>query len=169
MATIEKLEIVKDGPYKFIGKSMYVRAGKSDEFTFFILGVTWIWKKLDDLSTYATDDSHNACLITWDKYEQKSQLMGYTAGRFMKADTPVPDGMDYFDIPEGYIGKCIVRNGDAQRILRDEATKQGYEAATNIWSAEIYPSYQQCLDIAALKHDKLDDYSFGAYISCNKK
>jgi len=169
METIEKLEIVKGGPYRFIGKSMYVRAGSSDEFCFFILGVNWIWEKLDKINEYATVDNSNACLVTWDKYDDKSELMGYTAGRFMKADTPVPEDMDYFDIPEGYIGKCIVRNGDAQKILKDEAQKQGYEAATHIWHAEIYPSHQQCLDIAALRHENLGDYSFGSYIPCNKK
>ena len=169
MAEIKKLEIVKSESCRFIGKSMYVRAGDSDEFCFFILGVKWIWERLNEMSDYATDDTYNACLVTWDKYDEKSQLMGYTAGRFMKADTPVPDGMDYFDIPEGYVGKCIVRGGDAQKILKDETQKQGYEAATHIWHAEIYPSHQQCLDIAALKHENLGDYFFGSYIACNKK
>jgi hypothetical protein len=63
----------------------------------------WVFKAIDGLKEYATEDIHDAALVTWDKYDEKNRLMGYTVGRFMKVDTPVPDNMDYIDIPEGYI------------------------------------------------------------------
>jgi len=138
-------EIVKCGPYRFVGKSMYVRAGQSDEFCEFALwgpGHKWVYPKIDGMKEYATDDIHDAALIHWDKYDDKNKLMGYTIGRFMKADAPVPENMDYIYIPEGYIAKGFVY-GDidsAIKMLRDEIERDGvYKEVGGIWSAEIFP------------------------------
>ena len=139
--TLGKLEIVKCGPYKFVGKSFYARAGQSDELCGALMGMDWIFKALDDLTEHATDEQYDAALVTWEKYDDKEQLMRYTAGRFMKPDTPVPANMDSIDIPEGPVAKYFVRGEfDAINGLRGEMSKQdAHHAASWVWSAEIYP------------------------------
>ena len=163
---LEKFEVVKWEPRRFIGKSVYVRAiMDTRDPTVFHSGTIcgalweqsdWIFKALDGLKEYATDDFHNVGLTTWERYEGKNQLFGYTVGRFMKADTPVPDFMDYIDIPEIYVAKgtksgkidlvskwstgeylCIV--GCDECWIYDEAGRQGYDRASGIFVAEAYP------------------------------
>ena len=149
-STMEKFEIVKCGPYRFVGKSVYARAGQSDDFCITAMKSDWVFEALDNLSEYATDDIYDAALVTWDKYDDKNQLMCYTAGRFMKADTPVPENMDYIDIPEGYVAKCFARGGDAMsnslQMLKGKVEQQGYQAATWEWSAEIFPNRHDVLN-----------------------
>jgi len=113
MATLDKFEVVKFGPYRFIGKSVYARSwGMCASFdqTNILGGLCrnckCIFDALEDLSEYATDEIHKAAMLTWDKYDEKNQLLGHTVGRFMKTDTPVPDWLDYIDIPEVYVAKA---------------------------------------------------------------
>jgi len=120
-----KFEIVKWEPRRFIGKSIYVRAvmdGIREELpSARICGELWgqrdwIFKALDGLSEHATDDKQDVGLITWEKYDEKNRLFGYTVGRFMKAGTPVPDFMDYIDIPAEYLAKGYVRMDNDEMI-----------------------------------------------------
>ena len=147
---MENFEITNCGPYRFIGKAMFVRAGKSGELcgALFETCGGWVFEKLDGMKEYATSEIHNAAFLDWSKYDDKNQLMGYTIGRFMKADTPVPEDMDYIDIPEGLITKIFIEGdvegdvtGDACKMLRDEIERQGiYRPSGKLWwSAEIYP------------------------------
>ena len=142
---LEKFEVVKCGPFRFIGKTMYARAGKSGDLcgALFHGYGDWVFKTLDGMKEYATEDIHNAALVAWDKYDEKNKLMSYTIGRFMKADTPVPEDMDYFDLPEGFVVKGFISEEDhdkAYALVREEVKRQGkYVAASWIWSAEIYP------------------------------
>lgn len=175
-----KCEVVKCEPCRFIGKSLYARSGSSMIFYGLWRQSDWIFKTLDNLKEYATDDVHNSALMTWDKYEGKSQLLGYTIGRFMKANTPVPDGMDYFDIPETYIAKGFLRGkfgetaditqkwltgeidyitGIAQSMVKEEVKRQGiFEPATWIFFNDVYP----------IPDD--DGFTlFGFYVACEFK
>ena len=140
---MENFEVVNCGPYRFIGKAMFVRAGKSDDLcgALFETCGGWVFEKLDGMQEYATDLVHNAAFLDWSRYDQKNQLMGYTIGRFMKADTPVPEDMDYIDIPEGLIAKIFTAKGEPCKMLRDEIKHLGiYRPSKKLWwSAEIYP------------------------------
>ena len=112
MATLEKFEFVKFGPFKFVGKSVYARSGP--QYSGFIFGGLWcsfdkISNELDKLSGYATAEQNAVALLTWDKYDDEKQLLGYTVGKFMKADCPVPDGLDFFDIPEMVVAKSLIK------------------------------------------------------------
>ena len=150
MASLDKFEIVKCGSYRFIGKAMFVRAGKSDELcgALFEKCGDWVFEKLDGMQEYATDKIHNVAFLDWSRYDEKNQLMGYTIGRFMKADTPVPEDMDYIDIPEGLVAEMFVEGdvegdvtGDACKMLREEIKRLGiYKPSGKLWwSAEVYP------------------------------
>jgi hypothetical protein len=88
--------------------------------------------------------------MTRDKYDKKKKLLGYTVGRFMKADTPVPAElvgtdyeMDYFDIPAMYVAKGFVnKDVDAwqyvQRLTHEAIGQQAKYIATDEFCAEIY-------------------------------
>ena len=111
MAALKKNEFEKFGPCRFIGKSVYTRSGP--ENSGYIFGGLWgnyrlIFEEIDKLDGYSTEETDSVALLTWDKYDEEKQLLGYTIGKFMKADTPVPKGLDYFDIPEMVVAKSLV-------------------------------------------------------------
>ena len=141
---MENFEITNCGPYRFIGKAMFVRAGKSDALcgALFETFGEWVFETLDGMKEYATGEIHNAAFLDWSRYDQKNQLMGYTIGRFMKADTPVPENMDYIDIPEGLIAKIFIEpgEGEACKMLRDEIKRLDLHRPSKKlwWSAEVY-------------------------------
>jgi hypothetical protein len=104
MSALEKLEVVKLEACKFIGKSVYARSGKSSPIFSAAWSMSdWIFGTLDNIKEYAIDDTINAALMTWDRYDEKEQLLRYTVGRFMKADAPVPEDMDCITISENDI------------------------------------------------------------------
>jgi len=142
---MESFEIMKHESYKFIGKSVYFRAGEpcGDAWfhDFLYENANWMWTKLDEMSEYATDISTQAALLTWDKYCEKSQLLGFTYGKFMKADTPVPRGMDYFDIPAGHMGVGVFDNwdeGDHEHMVSKSIEQSSeYKAAPWKYQGEL--------------------------------
>ena len=143
---MQKFEVVKFGPYRFIGKVAYARTGKSDA-VYKVLTThygDWIFKTLDDMEEYTTDEIHDVALYSWNRYEAKEQLLGLCVGRFMKAGTPVPEDMDYYDIPEILVGKGFITGtdeGEACKFLRNEIEQQGLYKHSSAFSlsAEIYP------------------------------
>lgn len=162
-------EIVKCGPYRFIGKAVYVRNdwGNPHSATGEIVqGVwkakDWIFKTLDEMTEYITDMPYGGGLYIWDKYENKNQLIGYLIGKFMKADTPVPTGMDYFDIPEGYVAKGW--GGYVEREVKDILKKsKEYADASWFWSGEVFNDFDSLGDCVNV------DGTAGYFISCTVK
>ena len=147
MATLESLQFVPFGPYRFIGKSVYARIGT--ENSGLIFGSLWqysktIFDKLDRLDAYATAETDDAALLTSDKYDEEKKLLGYTVGRFMRADTPVPEGLDYFDIPAMYVAKGLISGefddmiASADKLIMDAISRQTEYVATWAVAAEIY-------------------------------
>lgn len=155
-AELEKFEIVKMDACRFIGQSVYARAffdpWGEKMFDYLVAASEDIFKQLDELSAYATEETNNFGLITWefhngerqsyyDMFLSKSELQGYTVGRFMKPDTPVPDGMRYFDIPELYVAKAWVTGNDpeiAERLCLEAIDKQaGYSYASWMYQGDI--------------------------------
>lgn len=145
MAKLEKFEIAPFGPFRFIGKTVYAAPGSGK-----IFGGLWenskeLFDALDGLAAYATEETDDAAYMNWNT---EDNLLGYTVGRFMRTDTPVPEGMDFFDIPKQFMAKSLV-SGEFDDMIRkapqltEEAIKgqQEYEIA---WSerfmqAEVYP------------------------------
>lgn len=169
---LEKFEIVKNPPYKFVGKSVYLgnKWGSDLLFTSIWEKSDWVFKELDKMKEYATEEIHNTVLFTWEKYDDKNELFGYYVGRFMKSDTPITKDIDfdYYDIPEGYIAKTWTKGkfGDkfgsmlvyGEQCTNDEIAKTGiYNAQGWIWMAEIYT-----------KPDKNGESYVGTYMKCEK-
>ena len=75
---LENLEIVKCGSYRFVGESVYKgnKRGGEGTFDFMWRHSDWVFEELDAMKEYASDIVHNAALITWDKYDNKSELFG---------------------------------------------------------------------------------------------
>ena len=157
-----KFEIVEFPAYRFIGKSVYSRAGmncgRGANFAGYLWeNSTWIFEKLDELKEYATDEVHNAALLTWNKYDRggdgdygmhfgPTHLLGYTAGRFMKADTPVAElphgreGLDYIDIPAMFVAKGWFNkedDGSHEDLVREAIAQHGYTNAPWKFMAEV--------------------------------
>jgi len=131
-------ELIKHEPYKFVGKSVYFRAGTpcGDAWfhDFLYENSDWMWEKLDEMNEYASDKTTKAALLTWDKYCEKTELLGFTYGKFMKANVPVPSGMDYFDISEGYMGVGVFDNwdeGDHEYMVKEAIEQKGEYSATS--------------------------------------
>ena len=108
-STVEKFEIIEQfGPYRFIGKAAYARAwqASSEQIWWEVWkNSSWIFDTLDNLKEYASDDIYNHAFESWDKFDENNNLMGYIVGRFMKPDAPVPEGMEFFDVPVMTIAK----------------------------------------------------------------
>ena len=171
MAKLEKFEIVKFGPYRFIGKSVYARCGQSPYIFGGLWGNDkWIFEKLNSMKEYASDITDDVGFMTFDKYDEQKKLLGYTVGRFMKADTPVPAElvgtdyeMDYFDIPamyvaKGFVGKDVDAWQYATKLTHEAIEQQTKYITTNDFLAEIYTN------------PNVDASSFyGYYVSCKEK
>jgi len=172
---VEKFEVVKNETYRFIGKAVFVRNDWNNphvEPTHYHLQIwrakDWIFDTLDNMTEYATDMPYAASLYTWERYDDKNQLVGYILGKFMKANCPVPKGMDYYDIPEGYIAKgwkeCPV--GEPY-VWCEDAVKDAlrnsneYNDASNIWGGDVFS------DPAMLTVDGHKGIS-GYFICCTK-
>ena len=140
--------IEKCGPYRFVGKAVYVRNdwGNPDAHTGEIVGSVWLAKDwifavLDKMTEYIAEDMpYGGGIYMWDRYDEKSRLQGYIVGKWMKAYAPVPDGMDYFDIPEGYIAKGWggYVEGEVKDRLRDSTE---YDDASWNWSGEVFADF----------------------------
>ncbi|MCL2433712.1 MAG: hypothetical protein FWD16_04240 [Clostridia bacterium] len=175
MTTLDRLAIEQFGPYRFIGKSVYARAGgmcagidQSRIFGSLCRNSSWIFNALDELNEYATEEIHKTALMTWDKYDEKNKLMGYTVGKFMKPGTPVPDGMDYIDIPATYVakgwlsGKADEVENIAEKLTGDAISQQGeYIAETWRFTAEVYTGETLT--------GPYEDSAYGCYIACSAK
>ena len=144
MAILEKIEFAKLGPCRFIGKSVYAPPGSGE-----LYGALWansetVFESIDKLNEYATDEVHNVALLSWDKYTEQDKLMGYTVGRFMKADTPVPEGMDFIDLPETVIAKGWVKGefedmiNSAEPLTSKAVEQQDKYELTWKFMAEVY-------------------------------
>jgi DNA-binding transcriptional MerR regulator len=181
---LDKFEIVKREPCKFVGKSVYAREhgkGSNELFKYFREQNKWVFDELDTLKEYATVEIYNAALKTWDLYNPESHschdltyaqncLVGYHIGRFMKTDCPVPEGMDAIEIPETYIAKGWAQSDPRDSIfyfpklevvfntLEQESAKQGYELTAWILMADIFSQP----DENGVSH-------FGQYCSCRPK
>jgi len=170
MAVLDKIEFEKFGPYRFIGKSVYARAGAN--YSGYIFGglwqnSSWVFNELDKLKDYTTKEIHNVALLSGDKYDERKKLMGYTIGRFMKSDTPVPDGMDFFDIPEIIIAKGWLSGkfddmiGSAEGLTAEAISKQEKYAGTWEVTAEVYTNETVTdEDVSSV---------LGYYIGCKEK
>ena len=172
MSNLLKFEIVKSEAYRFIGKSVYFRNdwGASYSIAGEICGTLWktkewIFKTLDAMTENIADDMPYAGgLYMWDRYDEKNQQQGYIIGKFMKADTPVPDHMDYFDIPEGYIAKGWggYVEWEVKEMLRES---DEYGDASWFWSAEVFTNFETMGKGVSVDVNGAEGY----FISCTLK
>jgi hypothetical protein len=181
MKKLNEVEVVSFGPYRFIGKSVYARAfgEKYSEkiFDWLRKNSSEICEQLDGLKEYVTDEINITALITFEKFDWEKELVGYTIGKFMKANTPVPKGMDYFDIEATSAGKgwitCKITDdiyqmtdkaAELTKIAVNETTEYA-ETSGGKWYAEIFPlGYPN-----NMVTDDNGNIICGSYTSCEKK
>jgi len=90
---------------RFIGMDIIAKGKKAVE------GYAAIWARslefmpiLDSMTEYASVLNNPCALMHHNNLEVNKEAMHYLVGRFMRADTPVPDGFSYWDIPESNVG-----------------------------------------------------------------
>ena len=158
---LESFEIVKFGPYRFIGRSVYFWAWGPK----YHMRSAWehsdsVFKTLDEMKEYASDDTRNVGFGHWEMFDLgdarqhfknemffgKTELLGYTVGRFMKPDTPVPAGMNYIDIFEIHAAKVFWKEqpgwglGTPSVAMFDAINgTDDYKPASYLFEADIYP------------------------------
>jgi len=112
------------------------------------------------MKEYTSDQPNNAAIQHWERFSGEtmthwpgqllfggSELLGYTIGRFMKADTPVPADMDYIDIAEMPIAQGWKKVEPCDDIgMPDEGTMftaientEDFKAASYLFAADIFP------------------------------
>ena len=175
--TLENFEIVKCGPYRFVGGCVYVGnkgyylggkgAGQEDNLSECIWNHSdWVFAMLNDLKEYASDEIHSVSLAAWDRYDEKNQLFGYYIGRFMQPGTPVPPDLDYFDVTAEYIAKAWWKGkrgeglgtfwGGGAGFVMDEVNRTGlYKDLGWVWEAQVFP-----------EPDENGETLVGAYVPC---
>ena len=85
----------------------------------------------------------------------------------MKADTRVPDGMDYFDIPAMFVakgwvsGKFMDMIGNAERLTEEAIKEQAKYVADYKFMAEVYTK-------DTVPDDNVTSV-LGYYIGCKEK
>lgn len=142
----ETFEYLKLGKVRFIGIDAW-RTGEE-----------WVdlWERsgqfmpaLDALATeYGTYITESCSMMHHNGHEVDTENH-FLAGRFFKAETPVPEGYDYYDVPTEYAGYAVYKgdnfDGDfwqAYVLTRDHILEQGvlipYPHA--YWHAEVYPN-----------------------------
>lgn len=144
MAELVKFEITEFGPFLFIGKTVYAAPFSGE-----IFGELWnnskeIFDALDCLAEYQTEETSNIGYMNWSA--EKNQL-GYTVGRFMRPDTPVPEGFDSIDIPKQFVARSLVSGEFDDMVLKapelTEAAIKGQDEYEIAWDesfvgAEVY-------------------------------
>ncbi|MCL1887830.1 MAG: hypothetical protein FWF96_03035, partial [Kiritimatiellaeota bacterium] len=79
-------------------------------------------------------------------FDEPDGFMRYVVGKFFKADTPVPDGFDHWDMPATTVALAIVRGefedmiGNAHKRTMEKLHTDGYEVIypQNFFQAEVY-------------------------------
>ncbi len=166
MPKLEKFEIAEFGPFRLIGKTLYAPPHSGELF-----GDLWgnskaVFAAIDKLAGYSTDETSDIAYLNWDA---EKGLLGYTVGRFMKINTPIPDGLDHIDIPAQFVAKSLVSGEFSDMIseapkLTEEAIKK-QDTYTIAWSEKFVGAEVYTKDTIAKEgiHSVL-----GYYIPCKK-
>ena len=102
---------------------------------------------LDKLSAYASELT-DPCALMHHNNQDATQQMHYLVGRFMKADTPVPDGFDFYDLPASrvcrvyVVGEFNAMISQAYALTRDRILADHHKVPYPLgyFHAELYPA-----------------------------
>lgn len=111
-----------------------------------------LWARCFRERTFQELEQHSPVLDCWvgwmGEYNSESGTFTYLAGMLMPADSEVPRGLDYRDVPPCLVGKGYINgdfaNGDvfahAHELTIKGIIQEGYEPDySRGWSAEAYP------------------------------
>ncbi|MDR0272492.1 MAG: AraC family transcriptional regulator [Clostridiales bacterium] len=113
---------------RFIGKNVMAEGkNKGEKY-----GEMWdksheFMPQLDAMTDYATVITDPCALMHNSNGDTKKNPMHYIVGKFMKAGTPVPDGFDFYDMPEAKVAYALF-NGEFQEMI-EKALMMTYEKA----------------------------------------
>ena len=143
---LAKLEYLHLPALRFIGKDV-ISSGPDAGNQY---GLMWaksgeIFSVLDQMENYASLLRDNCALMHHDNLDG-NHPMHYIVGRFMKAESSVPEGFDYYDIPAScaalaiYYGEFNDMIDQAYTMTRDRilADGRGIPYPVGYYHAEVY-------------------------------
>jgi hypothetical protein len=107
---MESIEYIKLPAVRFIGKDVMAKGKKEcgEKYPEMIRKSVEFIPILDAMADYATNITDLCALKHHDHGLYNKSPMHYIVGKFMKENTPVPEGFDYWDIPESSVAFAIV-------------------------------------------------------------
>jgi len=136
MAKLEKVEYTKMPNVRIIGREV-THEGKKNP-------VPALWKQIEKDGTLEMLKklplAISGCSIGW-MGDAKDNTFKYIAGVIAVEDTPVPEGMQYRDLPACDIAKGYLdRYQGAHNLVVKEINANGLQPDYSFgWSAEVYP------------------------------
>ena len=135
MAKLEKMEFIQIPDVRIIGREV-THEGKKNP-------IPALWKQLEKDGTIdrlkKLPLAISGCCMGW-MGDAKENAFTYIAGVIAVKDTPVPEGMQYRDLPA-----CDIANGyldrpqGAHNLVVKEITANGFKPDYSFgWSAEVY-------------------------------
>jgi len=139
--------------FKFIGKSAYISLKDSSLDIGHSMTQEEIFNILNGMDEYTTNEKNPATLITYEKWDDKTNFYTATVGKFMKSNTPVPDGMECFDIVST-VGKGWFKtkpqnnefswddylfDGANMDLVKEAITQKGYKETSWMWHVDVLP------------------------------
>ncbi len=102
---------------------------------------------LNAMTEFATTIT-DPCALMHHNNLDASQQMHYLVGRFMKADTPVPEGFDFYDLPASTVCRIFVTGefdemiGQVYEKTREQILQEHHTVPYPVgyFHAEIYPA-----------------------------
>ena len=143
---MENFEYVDLPAMRFIGKDVMASGPEAGQKYGEMWGQSAAFMPiLDGMAAYATVITDPCALMHHDN-KAHTEPMHYIVGKFMKADTPVPEGLDYCDIPACSVAMSIVCGefndmiGKIYVMTRDKILADGKKVPypSGYFHAEIY-------------------------------
>lgn len=155
MAILKKIEFSPFGPYKIIGKEIRTKIENFNPiFPSKYETIPSLWKQcfsdgtfdvLINMTEYCPSETPHGYEGYMRDFCEKDGTFTYLAGFFMKANTPVPDGFSFYEVPACTIAKAWIEGeeGDiypnAHSLTVEAINQSGYAVDwENYFSCEVY-------------------------------
>jgi len=146
---LESIRYINLPATRFIGKGVMASGPDAGQKYGEMWGKSGEFMPALDGMTDCTTDIADPCALTHfsnRKHDEAGGDMHYIVGKFMKAGTPVPEGLDFWDMAPTTVGLAVVRGefndiiDNAMMMSHDKIVSDGYAITypDNYFHAEVY-------------------------------
>lgn len=148
LVEVESIDYLVLPPLRFIGKDVIASGPDAGDAYGNMWGQSGTFMPVLDAMQDDASVITNPCALMHHNNQEADQQMHYMVGRFMKEGTPVPDGLDYYDLPASTVCRIFYRGEfndaicQAYEKTRDTILQQkhGIPYPVGYFHAEIYPA-----------------------------